>query len=66
MFSPPLANAALRFGLEYFSLMCLGLAMQYLARINTQALSMAMAEMLLSFIGLDSSRVFHGSMDMVT
>jgi putative tricarboxylic transport membrane protein len=53
----PLANFALRFGPpEYFSLMCLGLAiLTYLAHGSMlKALSMAMAGMLLSFIGLDA------------
>lgn len=53
----PLANFALRFGPpEYFSLMCFGLAiLTYLAHGSMlKALSMAMAGMLLSFIGLDT------------
>ena len=53
----PLANFALRFGPpEYFSLMCLGLAiLTYLAHGSMlKALSMAMAGMLLSLIGLDA------------
>jgi putative tricarboxylic transport membrane protein len=65
----PLANAALRFGPpEYFSLMCLGLAiLTYLAHGSMlKALSMAMAGMLLSFIGLDSiTGLPRFTMDMV-
>lgn len=53
----PLAKLALKFGPpEYFTLMCLGLTiLTYLARGSMlKALSMALAGLLLSFVGIDA------------